>query len=163
MLPSREREVEQSLVDHIQKFLLELGAGFAFVGRQVHLEVAGDDFYIDLLFYHIKLHCYVVIELKSVPFDPAFVGQLNFYLSAVDDLLRQSEDKPTIGLLLCKSKKELVVEYAMRDLKKPIGIAGWETKIVKSLPKTLDGILPTIAEIEAEFKDTPSEVKRKKR
>lgn len=151
--PRREREIERSLVTHIQQFLLELGAGFAFVGRQVHLEVGDNDYYIDLLFYHVKLHCYVVIELKAVPFDPAFVGQLNMYLSAVDDLIRQTEDKPTIGLLLCKSKKELVVEYALRDFNKPIGVAGWETKIVKSLPKKLDGILPTIAEIEAEFKD----------
>jgi predicted nuclease of restriction endonuclease-like (RecB) superfamily len=156
--PRREREVEHSLVAHIQQFLLELGAGFAFIGRQVHLEVGGNDYYIDLLFYHVKLHCHVVIELKAVPFDPAFVGQLNLYLSAVDDLLRQSEDKPTIGLLLCKSKNELVVEYALRDLNKPIGVAGWETKIVKALPKKLDGILPTVAEIEAEF----SEPKRKK-
>lgn len=138
---------------HIQQFLLELGAGFAFVGKQVHLEVGGNDYYIDLLFYHIKLHCYVVIELKAVPFDPAFVGQLNLYLSAVDDLLREGEDRPTIGLLLCKSKNELVVEYALRDFKKPMGIAGWETKIIKSLPKKMDGILPTVAEIEAEFKD----------
>lgn len=160
--PRREREVEQSLVVHIQQFLLELGAGFAFIGRQVHLEVGDNDYYVDLLFYHVKLHCHVVIELKAVPFDPAFVGQLNLYLSAVDDLLRQAEDKPTIGLLLCKSKNELVVEYVLRDLNKPIGVAGWETKIVKSLPKKLDGILPTIAEIEAEFKDAPSAVKTKK-
>lgn len=161
--PRREREVEQSLVEHIQQFLLELGAGFAFIGRQVHLEVGDNDYYVDLLFYHVKLHCHVVIELKAVPFDPAFVGQLNLYLSAVDDLLRQAEDKPTIGLLLCKSKNELVVEYALRDLNKPIGVAGWETKIVKALPKKLDGILPTIAEIEAEFMDIPSAVKTKRR
>jgi predicted nuclease of restriction endonuclease-like (RecB) superfamily len=152
--PRREREIEQSLVAHIQQFLLELGTGFAFIGRQVHLEVGGDDYYIDLLFYHVKLHCHVVVELKAVPFDPAFVGQLNLYLSAVDELLSQAEDKPTIGLLLCKSKNKLVVEYALRDLNKPIGVAGWETKIVKTLPKKLDGILPTIAEIEAEFKET---------
>lgn len=153
--PRREREIEQSLVLHIQQFLLELGAGFAFVGRQVHLEVGDNDYYIDLLFYHIKLHCYVVVELKAVPFDPSFVGQLNLYLSAVDDLLCLDEDKPTIGLLLCKSKNELVVEYALRDVNKPIGVAGWETKIVKALPQKLDGILPTIADIEAEFKDVP--------
>lgn len=149
--PRREREIEASLVAHIQQFLLELGAGFAFVGRQVHLEVDDSDYYLDLLFYHTKLHCYVVIELKAVPFEPGFVGQLNLYLSAVDDLLRQKEDKPTIGLLLCKSKKQLVVEYALRDLNKPIGVAGWETKILKSLPKKLDGILPSVEEIEAEF------------
>ncbi len=160
--PRREKEIEQSLVSHIQQFLLELGAGFAFVGRQVHLEVGDSDYYIDLLFYHVKLHCYVVIELKAVPFDPSFVGQLNLYLSAVDDLLRQSEDKPTIGLLLCKSKKELVVEYALRDFNKPIGVAGWETKIVKALPKKFDGILPTVAEIESEFADVYSTMKKKK-
>ncbi|QQR80148.1 MAG: DUF1016 family protein [Deltaproteobacteria bacterium] len=149
--PRRERDVEQSLVTHIQQFLLELGAGFAFVGKQVHLEVGGNDYYIDLLFYHVKLHCYVVIELKAVPFDPSFVGQLNLYLSAVDDLLRQDSDKPTIGLLLCKSKNELVVEYALRDFKKPIGVAGWETKIVKSLPKQLKSDLPTVKQIEEEM------------
>ena len=149
--PRREREVEQALVDHIQRFLLEMGAGFAFMGRQAHLEVESQDFYLDLLFYHVKLRCYVVVELKAVPFDPAFVGQLNLYLSAVDDLLRQPDDKPTIGLLLCRSKKKLVVEYALRDLKKPIGVAAWQTKLVKSLPKELKGSLPTIEEIEKEL------------
>lgn len=151
----REREVEQALVDHIQRFLLELGAGFAFVGRQVPLEVGSHDFLIDLLFYHLKLRCFVVIELKAVPFDPAFVGQINVYLSAVDDLLRHPDDKPTIGLLLCSSKDKLVVEYALRDLKKPIGVAGWETKLVKSLPRELKGSLPTIEELEHELMDVP--------
>ncbi len=149
--PRRERELEQALVDHIQRFLLELGAGFAFVGRQVHLEVGDDDFYIDLLFYHLKLRCYVVIDLKAVPFDPAFVGKMNLYLSAVDDLLRHHDDKPTIGLLLCRSKNRIVVEYALRDLKKPVGVAHWETRIVKALPKELKGSLPTVEEIEAEL------------
>ena len=119
--PRTERELEQALVDHIQRFLLELGAGFAFVGRQVLLEVGDQDFYADLLFYHLKLRCYVVVELKAVPFDPAFVGQLNVYLSAVDDLMRHLDDKPTIGLLLCKSKDRLVVEYALRGFDKPMG------------------------------------------
>jgi predicted nuclease of restriction endonuclease-like (RecB) superfamily len=151
--PRREREVEQALMDHIQRFLLELGAGFAFMGSQVHLEVDSQDFYLDLLFYHVKLRRHVVVELKAVPFDPAFVGQLNLYLSAVDDLLRQPDDKPTIGLLLCRSKSRLVVEYALRDLKKPIGVASWETKLVKSLPKDLKGSLPSIAEIEKELAD----------
>jgi predicted nuclease of restriction endonuclease-like (RecB) superfamily len=149
--PRREREVEQALVDHIQRFLLELGSGFAFVGRQVHLEFASRDYFLDLLFYHLKLRCYVVIELKAVPFDPAFIGQINVYLSAVDDLLRQPGDKPTIGLLLCRSKDRIVVEYALRDLKKPIGVAGWETKIVEQLPENLRGSLPTVEEIEAEL------------
>jgi len=119
----REREVEQALVDHIQQFLLELGSGFAFVGRQVQLEVGSQDFALDLLFYHLRLRCYVVVELKAVPFAPAFVGQLNLYLSAVDDLLRHPDDKPTMGLLLCREKNRLVVEYALRDLNKPIGVA----------------------------------------
>jgi len=151
--PRREREVEQALVDHIQRFLLELGAGFAFVGRQVHLEVGDQDYYLDLVFYHLKLRSYVVVELKAVPFDPAFVGQMNLYLSAADDLLRHPDDKPAIGLLLCRSKNKIVVEYALRDLKKPIGVAQWETRIVKSLPKELKGSLPSVEEIEKELRD----------
>lgn len=149
--PRREREVEQALVDHIQRFLLELGAGFAFVGRQVLLEVGDQDFYVDLLFYHLKLRCYVVIELKAVPFDPAFVGQLNLYLSAADDLLRHPDDRPTIGLLLCRSKNKIVVEYALRNLVRPIGVADWETQLVAKLPDELRGSLPTVEEIEAEL------------
>ena len=149
--PRREREVEQALVDHIQRFLLELGSGFAFVGRQVHLEFASRDYYVDLLFYHLKLRAFVVVELKAVPFDPGFVGQLNMYLSAVDDLLKHADDKPTIGLLLCRSKDKVVVEYALRDVNKPIGVAEWETKIVASLPEELRGSLPTVEEIEAEL------------
>jgi predicted nuclease of restriction endonuclease-like (RecB) superfamily len=147
----REREVEQALVDHIQRFLLELGSGFAFVGRQVQLSFASRDYFLDLLFYHLELRCYVVIELKAVPFDPAFIGQINVYLSAVDDLLRHPDDKPTIGLLLCRSKDKIIVEYALRDLKKPIGVAGWETRIVEQLPENLKGSLPSVAEIEAEL------------
>ena len=149
--PRREREVEQALVDHIQRFLLELGAGFAFVGRQVHLEFSSNDYYLDLLFYHLKLRCYVVVELKAVPFDPGFVGTMNMYLSAVDDLLRHVDDKPSIGLLLCRSKNKLVVEYALRNFRKPIGVAEWETKIVKKLPAEFRGSLPTVEEIEAEL------------
>lgn len=149
--PRREREVEQALIDHIQRFLIELGTGFAFVGRQVHLEFASHDYYLDLLFYHLKLRCYIVIELKAVPFDPGFAGQLNMYLSAVDDLLRSEGDKPTIGLLLCRAKDRFIVEYALRDLRKPIGVAGWETTLVEKLPKELKGVLPTVEEIEAEL------------
>lgn len=149
--PRREREVEQALVNHVQKFLLELGAGFAFVGKQMPLEVGEQSFLVDLLFYHLKLRCFVVVELKSVPFDPAFIGQLNLYLSAVDDLLRHSDDLPTIGLLLCKGKDQLVVEYALRNFQKPIGVADWETQIVSSLPEGLKGSLPSIEEIEAEL------------
>lgn len=139
------------MVNHIQRFLLELGAGFAFVGRQVPLEVGDQDFQIDLLFYHLKLRCYVVVELKVVPFDPSFIGQLNVYLSAVDDLLRHPEDRPTIGLLLCKTKNRIVVEYALRDLHKPIGVADWKIRITDSLPEDLRSSLPTVEEIESEF------------
>lgn len=149
--PRRERDVEDSLVAHIERFLLELGSGFAFVGRQVALEVGNQDFRIDLLFYHLKLRSFVVVELKSVPFEPAFVGQLNFYLSVVDDLLKHPSDQPTIGLLLCRSKNELVVEYALRNFNRPVGVAEWETKIVEKLPKDLEGSLPTIEQIEAEL------------
>jgi predicted nuclease of restriction endonuclease-like (RecB) superfamily len=158
--PRREREVEQVLMDHLQRFLLELGAGFAFVGRQVLLEVGDRDYYVDLLFYHLKLRRFVVIELKAGPFDPAYVGQMNLYLSAVDDLLRHPDDKPTIGLLLCKGKDRLVVEYALRDVQKPIGVAEWETRLVETLPEELQCSLPTVEQLEAELGmlDKPSEV-----
>jgi predicted nuclease of restriction endonuclease-like (RecB) superfamily len=149
--PRREREVEQALVEHIHRFLIELGSGFAFVGRQVHLEFASHDYYIDLLFYHLKLRCYVVIELKAVSFEPGFAGQMNMYLSAVDDLLRHADDRPSIGLLLCRAKDRLVVEYALRGLRTPIGVAGWETTLVEKLPEDLRGSLPTVEEIEAEL------------
>ena len=149
--PRREREVEQALVDHIQKFLLELGVGFAFVGRQVKLEVGDQEFVLDLLFYHLKLRAFVVIELKAGAFKPEHAGKMNFYLSAVDDLLRHPDDKPTIGLLLCREKDKVVVEYALRDVMKPIGVAQWETRLVESLPEGLRGSLPTVEEIEAEL------------
>jgi len=132
--PRREREVEQALVDHVQKFLLELGAGFAFVGRQVHLEFSDSDYYLDLLFYHLKLRCFVVVELKAVPFDPEFVGKLNMYLSAVDDLLRHPDDKPTIGLLLCKGRNRIKAEYALRNFGKPLGVADWKNSSPKLYP-----------------------------
>lgn len=149
--PRREREVEQTLVDHVQKFLMELGAGFAFVGRQVPLEVGDADFKVDLLFYHFKLHCFVVVELKAGAFKPEYAGKMNFYLSAVDDLLKQPEDKPSIGLLLCKSRDRMQVEYALRDVKKPLGVADWETTLVEKLPKEFEGSLPTVEQIEAEL------------
>lgn len=154
---AKERDVERDLVSHITHFLLELGAGFSFVGRQVHLEVGGEDSYIDLLFYHLRLRCFVVIDLKAQPFQPEFAGKMNFYLSAVDDLLRHPDDKPSIGLVLCREKNRITAEYALRDIRKPIGVAGWRTKITESLPRHLRGSLPTIAEIEAELrtKDTP--------
>lgn len=148
---AHERDLEQGLLDHIQKFLLELGVGFAFVGRQYHLEISGQDYYLDLLFYHLRLRCYVVIDLKMKAFEPEFAGKMNFYLSAVDDQLRHADDQPSIGLLLCKERDHVTVEYALRDLKKPIGVARWQTKLVESLPKNLKGKLPTVAEIEAEL------------
>jgi predicted nuclease of restriction endonuclease-like (RecB) superfamily len=150
--PFRERELEAQLVRHIERFLLELGQGFAFVGRQYRLDVGGDDFYIDLLFYHLKLRCFIVIDLKSGAFKPEYTGKMNFYLSAVDDLLRHPDDKPAIGLILCKSHDRVVVEYALRDIRKPVGVAQWQTKLVRSLPKALKGTLPTVEEIEAELR-----------
>jgi predicted nuclease of restriction endonuclease-like (RecB) superfamily len=149
----REQDLEQGLIDHIQKFLLELGQGFAFVGRQVKLDFGGKDYQIDLLFYHLKLRSFVIIELKATEFDPRDVGQINFYLSAVDDLLRHPSDNPSIGLILCKTKDNFTAEYAIRDIKKPIGIAEYEIQIVESLPKNLKGSLPTVEEIEAELGD----------
>lgn len=150
-----EKELEQGLVDHIQKFLIELGHGFAFVGRQFPLEVDGDTCYIDLLFYHTRLHCYIAVELKREQFKPDYVGQMNYYLSALDEKLKTDRDDPSIGLILCKYKSKIKVEYALRDIKKPIGVAGYVTKIMKSLPESLEGSLPTIEEIEAELeKDT---------
>ncbi len=151
--PRREREVEQALVDHVQKFLLELGAGFAFVGRQVHLEFSSADYYLDLLFYHLKLRCYVVVELKAVPFAPEFVGKLNMYMSAVDDLLRHVDDKPTIGLLLCKGKDRIIAEYALSGFNRPIGVADWKKQLTEDLPTELKGNLPTVEELEAELGD----------
>ncbi|MDX8430538.1 MAG: PDDEXK nuclease domain-containing protein [Candidatus Algichlamydia australiensis] len=147
-----EKELEGGLLDHIQKFLVELGHGFAFMGRQYPITVADDTYHLDLLFYHTKLHCYVVVELKAGSFDPRDAGQMNFYLSAVDDLLRSPPDQPSIGLLLCKDKKGVKVEYALRDVKKPIGVAEYETQIMESLPENLKDSLPTIEEIENELK-----------
>jgi predicted nuclease of restriction endonuclease-like (RecB) superfamily len=151
---AHERDLEQGLLNHIQKFLIELGVGFAFVGRQYHLEISGQDYYLDLLFYHLRLRCYVVIDLKMKGFEPEFAGKMNFYLSAVDDRLRHADDKPSIGLLLCKERDQVTIEYALRDFKKPIGVAQWQTKLVESLPKNLKGSLPTVAEIEAELENT---------
>ena len=146
---AHERDVEAALVRHITRFLLELGAGFAFVGRQFRLEVGGDEFFIDLLFYHTRLKCYVVIELKSTAFKPEHAGQLNFYLSAVDAQIKAADDKPTIGLLLCKTQNRVVAEYALSGIDKPIGIA--EYQLLRALPEPLDTLLPSIAELEAEF------------
>ena len=149
---AHERDLERGLVEQVQALLLEMGEGFAFVGRQVALEVGDEDFYLDLLFYHLRLRCFVVVDLKMKPFEPEFAGKMNFYLSAVDDQMRHKDDAPTIGLLLCKdAKNKLKVEYALRDVKKPIGVAEWQTRLVEALPKKLQGSLPTIADIEREL------------
>ena len=148
-----EREVERALMAHVERFLLELGAGFAFVGRQVHLEVDGNDYYVDLLFYHLRLRCFVVVELKDGPFRPEYTGKLNFYLSAVDDTMRHTDDHPSIGLLLCRSKQRTTVEYALRGLTKPIGVAEWADQLTAALPEELKGSLPSVEELERELGD----------
>lgn len=146
---AHERDIEGALIRHVTRFLLELGAGFAFVGRQFRLEVGGDEFFINLLFYHTRLKCYVVVELKAQDFKPEHAGQLNFYLAAVDAQVKTDDDKPTIGLLLCRRQNRLVAEYALSGMSKPIGVA--EYQLVRSLPQPLDTNLPTIQEIEAEL------------
>ncbi|MBF0387751.1 MAG: DUF1016 family protein [Candidatus Omnitrophica bacterium] len=155
-----ERDVERQLIVHMRRFLQELGAGFAFVGQQVHLEVDETDYVVDLLFYHVKLHCYVVVEMKAVEFRPEHAGQLNFYLSAVDEKLRSTEDKPTIGLLLCRGRKKLTVEYALRNVSSPIGVAQWQDRLTSSLPKALKGSLPSVAAIERELSGLKEKRKR---
>lgn len=145
----QERELETALVDHIRDFLLELGVGFAFVGSQYHIEVDGDDYYIDLLFYHLKLRCFVVIDLKVKEFQPEFSGKMSFYISAVDDLLRHTDDNPTIGIILCKGKKKTAAEYALRDVNKPIGVSTYQLR--SSLPESLRGSLPTPEQLEMEM------------
>jgi predicted nuclease of restriction endonuclease-like (RecB) superfamily len=150
-----EKEIETAMVTHITQFLIELGAGFAYVGRQVHLEVGGDDFFIDLLFYHLKLRCYVVIEIKSGKFKPEHLGQLGFYLTAIDKEVKSAQDNPTIGLLLCKSKNKVVAEYALGDKTQPMGIA--EYKLEDALPEDLKTSLPTIEQIEKELEGKDGE------
>jgi len=155
-----EREIENELVKNITKLLLELGTGFAFVGNQYHIEVENEDFYIDLLFYNLTLRCYVVIELKSGDFRPEYAGKLNFYISAVDDLLKTAQDSPTIGILLCKNKKGMIAEYALRDIKKPIGVS--EYSLFDTLPAQYENVLPSAEDIERRIGlstegDTPTE------
>lgn len=146
---AQERELERGLLDHIRDFLLELGIGFAFVGSQYPLQVGGEEFRIDLLFYHLKLRAYVIIDLKMESFKPEFSGKMNFYLSAVDDLLRHPSDQPSIGIILCKSKNKIVAEYALRDLRKPMGVS--EYHLTESLPKQLKSSLPSVRQLEAEL------------
>jgi predicted nuclease of restriction endonuclease-like (RecB) superfamily len=159
---ARERELETGLLAHIEKFLVELGVGFAFVGRQVSVHVGDDDFHIDLLFYHLKLRAFIVIDLKMEPFQAEFAGKMNFYLSAVDDQMRHPDDQPSIGLILCKRRNRIIAEYALRDMSKPIGVSEWQAKLVQSLPAHLRGSLPTIEEIEAELTPKPRRKPRKK-
>ncbi len=147
--PYNERDIENQLIEHITKFLLELGKGFAFVGRQYHLEVGDSDYYLDLLFYHIKLKCYVVIELKNTKFIPEYAGKLNFYLSAVDSLLKSDADNSTIGIMLCRDKNKIEAEFALRDINKPMGVS--EFSLTEILPEDLKGSLPTVEEIEADM------------
>lgn len=146
---AKERDLERSLLQHLRDFLIELGQGFAFVGSQYHLEVGGEDFYLDLLFYHLKLRCYVVIDLKMGSFQPEYAGKMNFYLSAVDDQLRHPADQPSIGLILCKERNRLIVEYALRDTRKPMGVA--EYQLLDHLPEQLKGAIPTQSDLQAEM------------
>ena len=146
---AHEREVEKALVNHIERFLLELGEGFAFLGRQYHLQIEDEDFYLDMLFYHVKLRSFIVIELKSGKFKPEYAGKMNFYLSAVDDLVRQPGDNPSIGLILCRSKIGVTAEYTLRDMTKPIGLA--EYRLTEALPENIKTALPTIEQLEAEL------------
>jgi len=147
--PFQERELETGLIRHLEKFLLELGQGFAFVGRQYKVDVGGEDFYIDLLFYHLRLRAFIVIDLKKGKFKPEYAGKLNFYCNVVNDRLRHSGDQPTIGLILCQERSRLLAEYSFAGIDKPIGISTYE--LSRSLPKGLQSALPTVEEIEAEL------------
>jgi len=158
---ARERELERGLVEHITKFLLELGVGFSFVGRQYPLEVEGEDFYLDLLFYHLHLRCFVVIDLKLKPFQPEFAGKMNFYLSAVDAQLRHPGDHPSIGIILCQTRKRLIAEYALRNTQTPIGVS--EFTLTRAVPEQLQTSLPTIEELEAELAPAPKTCPRKRK
>ena len=146
-----EKQLEEGLLEHITRFLVELGEGFAYVGRQVRLEVDGEDYSIDLLFYHLHLRAFIVIDLKARKFEPAFAGQMNFQLSAVDDLMRKAGDAPSIGLILCRTRSKIVAEYALRHMQRPVGVASYLTKLTAHLPKELAGNLPTVKQIEREL------------
>lgn len=148
---AKERDLENALLVNLRKFLIELGVGFAFVGSQYHLEIGGQDFYIDLLFYHLRLRAFVVIDLKMTDFIPEYAGKMGFYLAVVDDLLKHEQDQPTIGLILCKTKNKLVAEYALRGTTKPIGVS--EMQLLNALPESLKGSLPTIEELEAKLNE----------
>ena len=154
---AQERDLERGLLEHLRQFLIELGTGFAFVGSQVPLEVGGEDFKLDLLFYHLKLRCFCVIDLKMTPFKPEYAGKMNFYLAAIDEMFRHPDDQPSIGLILCKTKNRIIAEYALRNIATPMGVS--EFLHLEKLPEQLKGTLPTIEEIEAELgkTDEPSE------
>jgi predicted nuclease of restriction endonuclease-like (RecB) superfamily len=154
----QERDLETALVNHIRDFLLELGVGFAFVGSQYPLQVSGKEFRVDLLFYHFRLHCFVVIDLKMAEFEPEFGGKMNFYVSAVDDLLRGEGDQPTIGMILCKTHDKTIVEYSLRDVNKPIGVSAYQLR--DALPDQLRGSLPTIEQLEMELEAATQELKQ---
>lgn len=163
----RERELEDALISHVERFLLELGQGFAFVGRQVHVEFEGDDFYLDLLFYHLKLRCFVVVELKIGEFDPGDAAQLNFYQTVVNHTMKHPTDAPTIGLLLVKNKNDTLVRYCLEGMTNPIGVSEWATTMEKAMPKEMRDVLPTIEQIESELAENdvsaPAEAKSKKK
>lgn len=152
--PFHERELETGLLHHLQHFLVELGSGFAFVGRQVHMEIGDDDFYIDLLFYHLRLRCFIVIDLKVGRFKAEYAGKMNFYLNAVDDRMKHASDQPSIGLILCEDKNKIVAEYALRGMDKSIGVSAWQ--LTRALPKKFQSALPSIAQIEAELSAKPA-------
>src|SRR3990167_8460578 len=159
--PFHERELETSLVMHLEKFLVELGQGFAFVGRQYHIDVSEHDFYIDLLFYHLRLRCFVVIDLKKGPFKPDYAGKMNFYCNVIDDYLKHGEDNPTIGLILCQDRERVLAEYSLRSIKKPIGISQYE--LTRALPTQLKSSLPTIEQIETELSVKKGQRKKAKK
>jgi predicted nuclease of restriction endonuclease-like (RecB) superfamily len=161
--PFHERELETELVRHLEKFLLELGQGFAFVGRQYGVSVGDDDFYIDLLFYHLRLRAFVVIDLKTGPFKPEYAGKLNFYCNVVNDRLRHKDDQPTIGLILCQTKDNVLAEYALAGIDKPIGVSSYE--LTRALPTRLQSALPTVEQIEAELRgpETPKTAQKPRR
>jgi len=148
---AKEKDLENGLLEHITRFLIELGEGFAFVGRQMRFEVDGDDFSIDLLFYHLKLHAYLVIDLKTRKFEPGDAGKMSFYLSTIDDQMRTPQDGPTLGLILCRKHSKIVAEYALRHLQRPVGVAGYHVTLTDKLPKELAGSLPSVKQIEREL------------
>lgn len=158
--PFKERELETELVRNLEKFLLELGQGFAFIGRQYHLDIGDSDFYIDLLFYHLVLRCFIVIELKKGAFKPDYAGKMNFYCNVVDDKLKQKEDNQTIGLILCQDKNKVVAEYALRGFNKPIGISEYE--LTRALPDNLKSSLPAVEKIEEELKTIEEVIQKAK-